>query len=410
MEPKKVSLLVWDDTNNFNLPNTQRQFGSGNIYKKVINFHSLSEFENNVINNSEINEEELLIFCCHINFADFSGYFDLRNSEILSKYLIREVIYLSSAGSGQVMSDLYHKFNEKEVVILYNELIDKIKLDKIKPFTKAELLGEKYNSDPSRFTTNNKLFDPSLFLNVDYAIVTALEADEMEKVLPMIERQGRLENTKHLIEYGFFKLNKNKKVVYASQLSTGMVDASILATEILIRFKPKFLIMTGVLGGKPEDVAIGDVIVATNVFTIDKGKIDKNGFRKEPQSSSTDSSYITLFKRQKKAIARFIQDADETRKSNIDIHFGSIACVNQVINVEGFFEEEINSIDRKAIALEMESYGISRACQIINNGMTTPIIVKSVMDNTQNKLDDAKTYAAWTSAKFAEYILVNNLI
>lgn len=32
------------------------------------------------------------------------------------------------------------------------------------------------------------------------------------------------------------------------------------------------------------------------------------------------------------------------------------------------------------------------------------------MDNTSGKTDNAKTYAAWTSAKFLEYVLLNDII
>ena len=58
----------------------------------------------------------------------------------------------------------------------------------------------------------------------------------------------------------------------------------------------------------------------------------------------------------------------------------------------------------------MESYGIARACELVNDGKSIPIIVKSVMDNTQDKDDNAKTYAAWTSAKFLEYVITNDLL
>lgn len=181
----------------------------------------------------------------------------------------------------------------------------------------------------------------------DYAIITALEEDEMEKVLPLIQKEGIISDSEHLIEYGYVKGMPSKKVVYASQHSTGVIDAGILSTELLLRFKPKFLIMVGVLGGKPLETNIGDVIVASKVFTIDKGKITDLGFQKEINQSAMQSKELARFNREKSQIENFIDDSDPTRKSNINIHFGPIATVNQVIDVEGFFEKEISSIDRK---------------------------------------------------------------
>ena len=243
----------------------------------------------------------------------------------------------------------------------------------------------------------------------DYAIITVLEEDEMEKVLPLIEKEGEITDSEHLIEYGHLKGMPTKRIVYASQHSSGVIDAGILSTELLLRFKPKFLIMVGVLGGKPLDTNIGDIVVASKVFTIDKGKYNELGFQKEINQSALHSKELTRFNREKSQIENFINKSDETRSSNIKIHFGPIATVNQVIDVEGFFEKEITQLDRKAIALEMESFAVVRACELISRN-TKPLIIKSVMDNTSGKTDNAKTYAAWTSAKFLEYVLLNDII
>jgi nucleoside phosphorylase len=181
--------------------------------------------------------------------------------------------------------------------------------------------------------------------------------------------------------------------------------------------------MPGVLGGKPG-INIGDIIVSNKVFTIDKGKLttqeiidessDKHTevkiVKKEIESVNVSSSYVSKFTREKDNILSFIRKEDVTRKSKVDILFGPVACVRQVIDQKEFFEENILVVDRKAIGLEMESYGIARACELVNNGKTIPLIIKAVMDNTSEKTDNDKTYAAWTSAMFIRYILENDLI
>lgn len=168
--------------------------------------------------------------------------------------------------------------------------------------------------------------------------------------------------------------------------------------------------MPGVLGGKPKDTSIGDIVVSTKVFTIDKGKLTEEEFKREIESANTNSAYITAFKRDKDKAINYIKTNDPTRKNNINIHFEPIACVRQVIDQKGFFIENVSTVERKAIALEMESYGIARACELVNDGKTVPLIIKAVMDNTRDKTDGAKTYASWTSAMFIKYALENNLI
>lgn len=276
-----------------------------------------------------------------------------------------------------------------------------------------QLISKKYSQSPlvENRSEIKTLDSHSLYsTNIDYAIITALEEDEMEKILQLFVKEFEIQETNNYIIFGHIKDNPTKKVVYASQHKTGMLDAAILATEILVRFKPKYFIMTGVLGGKPEETNIGDVVIATKVFEIDRGKITDTGFKKESSVSSINSKEIKKIHRNKKDIETFINSLDDTRNSNVKLHFGPIACVNQVIDIEGFFDSKITEIERKAIALEMESFAIVRSCELANDGKTVPIIIKSVMDNTQNKIDNAKPYASWTSARTLEYILKNEII
>ncbi len=57
----------------------------------------------------------------------------------------------------------------------------------------------------------------------------------------------------------------------------------------------------------------------------------------------------------------------------------------------------------------MESYGVARACKIGNSGNTKALIIKSIMDKSQDKDDAYKTYAALTSALFVKHLIINVL-
>ena len=99
----------------------------------------------------------------------------------------------------------------------------------------------------------------------------------------------------------------------------------------------------------------------------------------------------------------------------IEIKQEPIACSTMVINKDGFFEDTIRGISRKTAAVEMESYGVARACHFANNGETVPIIFKSVMDFTKNKNDivekiDVKDFAASTSAQFMKCLFEMDII
>jgi nucleoside phosphorylase len=403
MNPKDITLLVWDDPINFNKPKTKMSLGNNKLYD-LKQFYSEEEFSKTL---DSLEDNALLVLCCHVNYENFESYFNFINSSLIEDYKLSHLVnYVSSFDSGEAMKKLHVEHGIQEKIIKYHDLKQGIKADDIKPFTKSELLGSPKIEIEEQKTKTKEQFYPQC----DYVIITALEEDEMTTVLPMLIKEGRVDDDKKLIEFGSLASNTTKKIAYASQPQTGMVDASILATEMMIKFRPRFLIMAGVLGGKPGEVGIGDIIVSNKVFTIDKGKITDEQLKMEIESKSMDSSYIQSFIRDKTKIERFIEDSDNTRDKKPAIHFGPVACVRQVIDKKEFFEDKILSVDRKAVGLEMESYGIARACEIVNNGKVIPLIIKSAMDNTVQKVDDAKRYAASTSATFVKYILENDLI
>lgn len=434
MDTSKLNLLVYDTKDNFEKTKSQLGF-EGSTLKRIIhidNIHQLDSFLD-----SQVSDSDFLFLVIHVFAKDeILGIRNFLASGIKDKYPSLEYMYISEGASDtDIQMQMVQRKIEVRPIFRYHQVLSELRADRFKVLNKAELMQPIIAvSSSSQIIANSLPFPKEDFPRCDYAIITALEEDEMEKILPMIQKEGETSNTKHLIEYGHLKKNPNKKIAYASQQSTGMIDAAILATELLTRFNPKFLIMPGVLGGKPKEVNIGDILVSTKVFTIDKGKLTteeilkdesvqeqlgivekeerkvKNVFKKEVEAVTMNSSTITKFIRKKTDILRYINDEDQTRNKNINLLFGPIACVRQVIDQKGYFEENILIIDRKAIGLEMESYSVARACELVNNGETTPIIVKSVMDNTTAKVDEAKPYAAWTSAMFVKYILENDMI
>ncbi|MBW8359583.1 MAG: hypothetical protein K0M63_07260 [Weeksellaceae bacterium] len=403
MDSKDVVLLVWDEEEHF--LNNINNLGKDS-FKKITRIDSRESFEHEL---GLLNNNFYIHLVVHIFYSDIRGIQQFISSGIREKYPLLETKFISDGTLQVVKSDVVNKeFSEQEEQYInmnlqkYHKVRSSIENGELNLYTIHEHLENGSQVSEDNFQEDN--------LQVDYIIITALEQDEMEKVLPLIEKIKKIPNDKHLIELGFFKSKPEKSVIYASQLTTGMIDASILATELIVRFDPKFVIMTGVMGGKPDDTNLGDVVISTKVFTIDKGKVTDDEFRKEIEATSTTSSFTTEITRHRREIIAFISDSDPIHNIRVQLHFEPIACVRSVIDNEGFFVENISTVDRKAIGLEMESYGIARACEIVNGGRTIPMIIKSVMDNTQDKTDGAKQTAAWTSAKVLEYIIANDII
>lgn len=382
MNTKEVNLVFFDTKERFDEIANQI---SDRSYKSVNQFEKFTQFEDYIKN---LDANEYIIVFVHIVAETLEGYHSAVKDDLKSEYQNLTINWITRASSSINPKDIHG------LIYCYFQIKEQIENDEIRAIKISDLSFNSLNIE--------KAFD--------YAIITALEENEMEKVLPMLHIEGNFENNRILFQYGYLKSNKEKRIVFASQASTGIVDAAIIATELIVRYKPKYLIMAGVLGGKPGEVKVGDVVISTKVFTIDKGKLTDNELLEEIESADTNSASITLFKRHKKKIIQYIEDSDPTRNSNINLHFEPIACVRQVIDKRDYFETKIKIRERKTIALEMESYGVARACEIVNNGNTTALIIKSAMDNTIDKNDDDKPYASNTSAMFIKYILENDLI
>ncbi|WP_316844979.1 hypothetical protein [Pedobacter psychrodurus] len=447
MEISKVTILIWDDPLNYNLPETQRQFGNGKLYKNVIQFNTEEEFEKIL---KSLDDDVNIVVCCHVKYSDFSTFFDFKNSGIIEKYNISEAIYLSSGESGTIMKSLHDIYKISKKVILYNELIKEIKLDEIKTITKAELL----NLDSSGKKLESVHIDrPSQhYPQIDYGIITALYEDEFEEVQKVFEFDEKdiIRTDKKEYHIGHLKSNPSKKVVVAIPSATGMVDSAIIATQMLEFFKPKYLLMSGVCGGK-SDLSFGTIVVAETIFTFQKGKVsdillkDEKGDKKPVDLYDAEGKLVEYDKlydangrqigisvekfdvqhdsiieihslvkdgirRKKEEIKALINNELSSFSKSIDIILAPMACSSMVINKRGYFEDNIKIVDRNTSAVEMESYGVARACEFANNGKTIPIIFKSVMDNMSAKDDTAKRFAAHTSSLFLKYLFEKNII
>jgi nucleoside phosphorylase len=447
MNLKEVTILVWDNLENFHSKETQRQFGNGNLYKSVEPFNSLEVFERKLL---AVDDSELIVICCHINYQDFGGYWDYGHSGILSKYAGINTVYLSSGDSGEVMQELYKKSKDSVSVILYNELVKKLKHDDIIPQLKAQLTKPEMHSGPESNVIRSTLGN---YPKVNIAIITALYQNEFEEICKFIDfpETEIIRTATKEYHIGYLRTNRKIRVVAGIPSATGMVDSAIIATQMLEFFRPEYLLMSGVCGGK-DGLAFGDVVVGKQFFTFQKGKLSDLHTKKNPRGIPNK---INLYDRRGKiidytslfddkgnlvriGIERFeiehdaiiemrplLKDQIERHRLSLEsaineqlkpvdriitVHFEPIACSTMVINKDGFFEDQIKSIHRKTLAIEMESYAVARACQFANDGKTTPLIFKSVMDHTKNKDESAKRFAAFTSALFLNALLEKNIL
>ncbi|GAA4213224.1 hypothetical protein GCM10022289_45090 [Pedobacter jeongneungensis] len=257
---------------------------------------------------------------------------------------------------------------------------------------------------------------------VDFAIVTALFKDEFESLVEVfnLEKDAKVNLGGKSVYTGKLKSYPEKNIVAVYQTDVGITEASALVTEVIREFKPRYVFMTGVCGGA-VGTKLGTVVIAKYIFRFHKGKLEDDRFLRELEFvkidellirsvKEGDSKNINLVKAQligsPTLNERFHKFNFQSLKSIID----PMACTEYVVDKKDYFKEVIQSIDRKATAVEMESYGVARATETSGRGETKALIIKSVMDNTTAKNDKAKGYASYTSAMYLNALLESGTI
>lgn len=444
MKPNEVILFIYDTEENYNNPTTQLRLG-GRVFKDkklIIDKESfIREFEN-------IDEDQKFVLICHVFHKEIdgvrhSGFLKLRSEGIEDDYNIASLL-VSSGDNGTVYNSMRIIEGEKRVIYEYSDILQEIKSDKIKPYTKKEIL---------KTLAGNSMEN---LIKYEFGIITALYEDEFEEVKKHFiwdnDDDVYVGSKRYWIGHliGF----PERKIVATIPTATGMVDSSIMATQMLEIFKPKYLIMSGVCGGK-EGTNFGDIVLAKSILTFQKGKVselkDPDGITPielfDKEQTPVDYKYlydkngkqisvnVETFEVEQDTIIEFdLQDAVqpelnrikneinttlkakekktevEEEREEIEIHYDKIACSTMVINNKGYFEEHIKNVDRKIVAVEMESYGIARACKFANEGKSKWIIFKSVMDNMTQKDDTAKKFAAETSALFLKHLVYDGFL
>lgn len=258
---------------------------------------------------------------------------------------------------------------------------------------------------------NNNYYRP------DVAIVTALEDPELEELLKLAQEPIKFFLEGHSY-YRFSiknKVNKKISVVCASAERMGLSWSASLTTRIINKFKPKYIIMTGICAGVDGKTELGDIIVGDPVWDWGAGKFSERSgekvFLPDPHQLPLNRKLKEGFKLMSKDV-QFMKslplnwlDNDITKVPSLKI--APMACGSSVISTQ-LVVDDINEDHRKLTAIEMESYGVMAA----SHAYDIPcVVIKSVCDfGNAKKSDGVQKYSSYTSASVAVNFIQNHLI
>ncbi|ELP69010.1 5'-methylthioadenosine/S-adenosylhomocysteine nucleosidase [Streptomyces turgidiscabies] len=159
-------------------------------------------------------------------------------------------------------------------------------------------------------------------------------------------------------------------------MGEGTLTAATLTERVLTWLDPEAVLVVGVAGGLKDDIVIGDVVIATKVYSIHGGKQTPDGFLVRPEAW--------------KASHRLEQAAKEALEdpTGFRAHFKPIAVGDVVLaDRKSELAQHIHRHYNDAVAIEMESSGVAQAVHLA--GEAGALIIRGISDKADpNKSGD----------------------
>lgn len=188
----------------------------------------------------------------------------------------------------------------------------------------------------------------------------------------------------------------------------GIVDAAAVTARAIELFDPKVVAMSGICAGFSGRSKIGDVICVDLCWEHQAGKWSGTTFTLEEYQVPIDESIRTTL-RQLVATTDNFKTYRESMPIDGDVqkgtvHVGALVSGSVVVSSEKM-QQVIADQHKRLLGLDMEVYGVARACQLAE-GAIKFVAVKTVVDLAdEHKNDGIQPYGAALSAKIVTHLV-----
>lgn len=252
--------------------------------------------------------------------------------------------------------------------------------------------------------------EQSTTYDYDVAIICALRTPELDEVLALPFQWEVHAILGDSTDY-YIGTYRDKRLICAAAYEMGMPAASILATKMAFRFRPNYLIMTGIAAGVDRGkLFFGDIMVADPCFDYGNGKrVIEDGeskFKPDYRQVRLNDRVFQVIKRiaSRPELLQHIRDSCHYNKPDnlLHIQIGPFASGAAVL-ADPTAISDIVAHNRKLLGFDMEAYGVILSGDLACNPKPIPIVLKSVSDfGDTEKGDDYQKYASYTSARFLQ--------
>jgi nucleoside phosphorylase len=244
---------------------------------------------------------------------------------------------------------------------------------------------------------------------IDFAILTAIDVERQAVCAALgLGDDHRVKKGARVYWRGTVSLGTGEayQVVVTHSLDQASIDAAVLTNDTLHHWKPGAALLVGIAASTDSKVKLGDVVVGSEIYYYERGKITPDGKRPEPRMMSPDATLWANVM----AVRKWDRDVGLERPDGADekptLHHGVIASGEKVI-ADTLVRDEIASGHRKIVAIEMEGYGFIRAVWQSAEPVKA-LVVRGICDDASpSKGDGWHAYAAAAAARFVRHFLLD---
>jgi nucleoside phosphorylase/CheY-like chemotaxis protein len=210
-------------------------------------------------------------------------------------------------------------------------------------------------------------------------------------------------------------LQQSGRAVLLAADRMGLPAAAAATMKLILKFKPRLVVMTGIMGGVEGRVGLGDLVVANPVWDWGSGKWTSTTEQNDVPEFELDLYQYSIDQSLKKVVTQYADDSNAlfqlrqgfsgAPKHDISMHSGPVASGASVLASQPILDR-IKEQHRKLLGIEMEAYGVFSAVSIALYPKPLGICIKTVVDfGNGQKNDKYQAYGAYTSAKAASNIV-----
>jgi adenosylhomocysteine nucleosidase len=177
----------------------------------------------------------------------------------------------------------------------------------------------------------------------------------------------------------------------------GNHPAAVLAERAITEFAPVALLFVGVAGALSTRVALGDVVVASQVYAYHGGKAQDDGLKARPKSWEISHEAAQVAQHVMRGGGWFAAPLPK-------VHFGPIAAGevvqdSQTSDHARWVREHYND----ALAIEMEAAGVAQAAHL--NRSLPVVVIRGISDRADGSkaITDAQDWQASAAAHAAAF-------